>query len=173
MAYQIRTNQVYEIELVPDLNNRVIKVTGVDQYDLENIEEIADLIVDIRQPIRFHDILTNIVLDQDQMWVDDIIASLNNCYQGRENELIQLAINDLDKLYEAEQISDRPVDQAVQYGLWVLNDKEITETEMFGDLDILDAERKHDQIAGYHLTIVGQVLKEICFGTEPTVMIRA
>ena len=104
--------------------------------------------------------------DQDRMSVDDIIADLNARYQGIEDTLDLLIVNDLEDLYEAEQIYDDPIRQAVQYGLGIMDTMEIIAAEFVNHQELAAEGRGLDAITGSKLLIVGRVLKEVLYGTD-------
>ena len=176
MTIKRADNNSYQITVILDNNRRVVRITGLDEFDIKNIDNIADptMIETVREPNLFHDLLLQQLLrwDQDQIVVTDFIEDLRACWADNEEDLIGLALADLNDLYEVDRIDhDRPLYQAVQYGLTHLAIAEIIQREFEHDINVVDRVRR--KIVKVELLIAGRALKEIAFGTESEVSIRA
>ena len=172
MLNQINVEQSYQASIVPANTNRLIKVIGLNEYDLENIQDvIEDQYVDkVRNDGSFHNILMRVVLQGgDQMSVDDIIADLNALYGGIEDTLELLAINELEDLYEADQVYDDPIRQAVQFGLGIMDVMELICAEFVNHQELAAQGRGLDGIVASKIMIAGKVLRAVVYGTDRVV----
>ena len=177
MSYQIRTEPLYQMTIVRQNPNRLVKVTGLDEFDIKNIEDVADptTVMAMRQPELFHDILTSVVLNfnQDLITIDEIKADLRARYQGCEDLLTELASQDLEHLYEEPLIYDDPIDQAVTHGLSLLDIRELIKADLNEITDYESKGRYRYEVVRIELLIAGRVLKELSFGSNREATIRA
>ncbi len=177
MSYQINVDPLFQMRISPPNSNRLVTVNSVDEFDVKNIEDVADptTVAAMINPELFHDVLTSVVLqsDQDLVTVDEIKADLEARYQGRMDLLSQLASQDLEDLYEEPQIYDDPIDQAVLHGLSLLDIQELIRTDFEELSDPVPHDRYRYEATGVRLLIAGRVLKELSFGTAQEVTIRA
>ena len=177
MSYQINVDPLFQMRISPPNSNRLVTVNSVDEFDVKNIEDVADptTVAAMINPELFHDVLTSVVLqiDQDLITVDEIKADLEARYQGRMDLLSQLASQDLEDLYEEPQIYDDPINQAVLHGLSLLDIQELIRTDFEELSDPVPDDRYRYEATAVRLLIAGRVLKELSFGTAQEVTIRS
>ena len=86
--------------------------------------------------------------------------------QDQEDDLDRLVLDDLDDLYEAEQVYDDPLRQAVQYGLGIMDVMELICAEFVNHQELAAQGRGLDGIMGSKIMVAGKVLREVVFGTD-------